>query len=79
MNQSSYSCRFPTLTWYRDAELPEPVANLVLAHIAECKACDLEIAGEMVVSQLLRRVEFESAPSSLQLRIRTQITQISTS
>ncbi|MDR2703641.1 MAG: hypothetical protein LBB58_04795 [Cellulomonadaceae bacterium] len=76
MEQPNLHCRFPFLAWYRDAELPQPVADLVSAHISECEVCDLSVTGETVVSSLLRRIEVESAPASLQMRIHAKITTI---
>jgi len=73
-NQPNGNCRFPFLAWYRDTELPEPVANLVSAHIEECEVCDLSVTGEMTVSRLLQRIQFEAAPTSLQMRIHASIT-----
>jgi len=69
-------CRFAHLVWYQDDNLPQPVADLVSQHIAECEYCNVEAYSEMVVSRLLQRVQFEPAPASLRLRISTKITTI---
>ena len=74
--QLNNQCHFPDVFWYQDAELPEPVANLVRAHVSECEVCHLQANGELVVQRLLRRVEFEPAPAGLQMRIHTKITTL---
>jgi len=66
-------CQYTHLVWYRDAELPPPVAALVAAHIDDCLPCRNEAALGHNVAQIVRRVAVEPAPTSLRLRIQAQI------
>jgi len=59
---------------YLDAELGEPDAAVVRAHLAECEGCLEEYDVEVVLKNLVRRGCQEVAPDTLRVRIREQLT-----
>jgi len=77
MQQLESACHYPDIVLYQNTDLPEPVANLVAAHIRECRTCSYQAQSQVVVQRLMQRVELEPAPEGLHMRIMTKLTTIS--
>lgn len=59
---------------YLDSEIEELDANRLRAHLSECVSCFGEAEVERRVKALLRRSCYETAPETLRVRVRTEIT-----
>lgn len=57
-----------------DAEIEEPEALILRAHIAICDECNRHAEAEEHVRAILRRSCVERAPEELRLRVHAQLT-----
>ncbi|GAB2967087.1 MAG TPA: mycothiol system anti-sigma-R factor [Actinotalea caeni] len=63
---------------YIDSEITEIDAGRLRAHLEECASCFGEAELERRVKELLRRSCCETAPETLRMRVRTEITVLRT-
>jgi anti-sigma factor (TIGR02949 family) len=61
---------------YLDSEIGELDGNRLREHLAECSSCFGEAELEQRLRAVLRRSCHETAPETLRVRVRTEITVI---
>lgn len=61
---------------YLDSEVGELDANRLRAHLEECTSCFGEAEVEQRLRAVLRRSCYETAPETLRIRVRSEITVI---